>query len=115
MRARDSNRDIDLAVGHPIVPAHTGRAIGRSREHSIGGSHAHGAAFPPVAGCGSRRADVRTPGIALDRANGGAGEVFVPACGAIDAIANLTERAAHAEFQRVRSEFVRQRVALVIC
>ena len=36
---------MDLAVGHPIVPAHTGRAIGRSREHSIDGSHAHGAAF----------------------------------------------------------------------
>src|SRR5690349_17363605 len=25
VRARDSNRDVDLAVGRPIVPAHTGR------------------------------------------------------------------------------------------
>ena len=45
VRARDSNRDVDLAIGRPIVPAHTGRAIGRSREHSIDGFHAHGAAF----------------------------------------------------------------------
>jgi hypothetical protein len=36
---------VDLAVGRPIVPAHTGRAIGRSREHSIDGPRAHGAAF----------------------------------------------------------------------
>src|SRR2546422_4903307 len=32
VRARDSNRDVDLAVGRPIVPAHTGR--GRSEEHT---------------------------------------------------------------------------------
>src|SRR5437016_1305686 len=25
VRARDSNRNVDLAVGRPIVPAHTGR------------------------------------------------------------------------------------------
>src|SRR5262249_17440483 len=25
VRARDSNADVDLAVGRPIVPAHTGR------------------------------------------------------------------------------------------
>ena len=36
---------MDLAVGRPIVLAHTARGIGGSREHSIDGSHAHGAAF----------------------------------------------------------------------
>src|SRR5215217_8762187 len=36
VRARDSNRDVDLAVGHPIVPAHTGRGY-RAESRSRGG------------------------------------------------------------------------------
>src|SRR5436853_4505064 len=45
VRGRDSNRNVDLAVGRPIVAAHTGRgyrAESRTFDH---GSHAHGAAF----------------------------------------------------------------------
>jgi len=34
VRARDSNRDVDLAVGRPIVPAHTGRGY-RSHVRSL--------------------------------------------------------------------------------
>jgi len=75
-------------------------AIGRSREHSIDGSHAHGAAFRAAV-----ERIVREPRVSrLSAPNGGAGEVFVQQRGSIDAIADLTECMAHAEFQRtVRS------------
>src|SRR5688500_17585807 len=36
VRARDSNRDVDLAVGRPIVPAHTGRGC-RAESRTPGG------------------------------------------------------------------------------
>src|SRR3989454_11552777 len=41
VRARDSNRDVDLAVGRPIVPAHTGRgyrAESRTFDRRVPGS-----------------------------------------------------------------------------
>jgi len=35
VRARDSNRGVDLAVGRPIVPAHTGRGYRVPRVRSL--------------------------------------------------------------------------------
>src|SRR6267378_6739200 len=35
VRARDSNRNVDLAVGRPIVPAHTGRGY-RAESRTFG-------------------------------------------------------------------------------